>query len=168
MPLADDSSKPRAAATVRPFRLEDADAVVAIAEQSPQAADWSRKSYVDLAEQASALFLVAEGSGERRAEVVGFLAARRVADQAEILNLAVALGARRRGYASDLVLAALADFRSRSVQAVFLEVRESNSGAVAFYAKHGFEKSGLRRGYYHAPDESAVVMTRSLDAEAAH
>jgi ribosomal-protein-alanine N-acetyltransferase len=45
---------------------------------------------------------------------------------------------------------------------VFLEVRESNQAAIAFYSKHGFAKMGRRPSYYRVPDEAAIVMEKKL------
>ncbi len=54
------------------------------------------------------------------------------------------------------------EFRVRHVSRLFLEVRESNKGGIAFYEKHGFLKTGRRAGYYHHPDEAAIVMEKKL------
>ena len=42
--------------------------------------------------------------------------------------------------------------------AVVLEVRSSNGGAQALYRRHGFVPVGMRRRYYFAPIEDALVM----------
>src|SRR5262245_48372412 len=70
---------------LREFRRRDVDAILAIAGESPEAAVWSRQSYEQLPEQPEALAFVLEGSRE----VVGFLIARRAAEEAEILNIAI-------------------------------------------------------------------------------
>ncbi|MGC2673705.1 MAG: ribosomal protein S18-alanine N-acetyltransferase [Candidatus Acidiferrum sp.] len=144
---------------VRRFCAEDADAVTAISNQSPEAANWSKESYRKLTEEDGSLALVVGRDGEIR----GFLAGRLVTDQAEVLNLAVAAKHRRKGEGAALLAAALAEFGLRGVKNVYLEVRESNTAAIAFYAKQGFVKSGLRRGYYRSPDESAVTMMKVLE-----
>jgi ribosomal-protein-alanine N-acetyltransferase len=43
------------------------------------------------------------------------------------------------------------------IKFVTLEVRES-SGAVKLYEKAGFTAIGKRKGYYHSPDEDAIIM----------
>jgi [ribosomal protein S18]-alanine N-acetyltransferase len=143
---------------VRLFRVEDANRVVAIAADSPGAAAWSVASYQRLPTQSGMLaFVTEEPSG-----ITGFLVAQAFEKQAEILNLAVAPQKRRQGYATALLLAALREFQAHDVREVHLEVRESNTAAIAFYNTHGFVKSGLRRGYYRAPDENAVTMLRKI------
>ncbi len=50
------------------------------------------------------------------------------------------------------------EFRLERRKSAYLEVRESNTGAIAFYEKQGFAKTGRRKGYYREPDEAAVTM----------
>ncbi|MGB2592085.1 MAG: ribosomal protein S18-alanine N-acetyltransferase [Candidatus Acidiferrum sp.] len=146
------------AETVRSFRLSDSEAVLAIAQDSPEAAHWSKEDYAKLAADPQALALVLEISGD----ITGFLVGRQVSDQAEVLNLAVKHTARRRGGASALVAAALREFSARGAKSVYLEVRQSNTSAIAFYEHHGFSKTGIRPGYYRHPDEAAVTMQKKL------
>jgi ribosomal-protein-alanine N-acetyltransferase len=101
---------------------------------------------------------------EAGAEIGGFLIGRQAADQAEILNLAVALKHRRKGEGAKLLKAVLAEFRLRGAKSVYLEVRESNTEAILFYERHGFAVAGLRNGYYHRPDEPAITMEKKLTA----
>jgi len=166
---------------VRPLRLRDLDAVMRIASESPEAAAWSRESYEKLLEQREAVALVAEGmeSFERATEpqaepaegrngkhpaLVGFLVGRVMGAEAEILNLAVALQHRRQGYAAALLSAAIKAFESDGAEFAYLEVRQSNTAGIAFYERHGFERTGLRKAYYHDPDEPAVTMSKHIRA----
>jgi ribosomal-protein-alanine N-acetyltransferase len=48
------------------------------------------------------------------------------------------------------------------VTEVFLEVRESNVGALALYQRQGFRVAGSRRGYYRSPTEDALVLRADL------
>ena len=84
---------------------------------------------------------------------LGFLAWREVGpSEFEILNLAVARSARRRGIGAQLLHAVLRPGRW------FLEVRESNRVAREFYRRAGFAEAGERVRYYRNPDEKAVVL----------
>jgi ribosomal-protein-alanine N-acetyltransferase len=124
---------------VRPGLPADYPGVRRILELVPEAAQWTPDGYE---------FLVAT-EGERPA---GFLVWRYTApDEIEILNLAVDPVCRRMGVANAL-LAAL----PRAT--VFLEVRESNGAAQAFYLHARFEAVGVRPGYYKNPEEGAIVM----------
>jgi len=149
---------PRSACTVRRFGPGDATAVREIVKESPQAAAWAEDAYERLPEWGGPLALVSEHAGE----VTGFLMGREVAEEAEVLNLAVMPKFRRLGHGAALVSTALEGMRSRGVQSVYLEVRESNTRAIAFYEKHGFGKTGRRKGYYREPDEAAVTMVKKL------
>lgn len=126
--------------------------------ESPEAAGWSRDSVLEAAEEAGSLALVIEELGD----VIGFLIGRLVRDQAEVLNLGVARTRRRSGAGAALLEAALRDFRSHGGENAYLEVRESNAVAIAFYAKYGFSKVGHRKDYYQDPAEAAVTMARKL------
>jgi ribosomal-protein-alanine N-acetyltransferase len=81
-----------------------------------------------------------------------------VLDEAEILNFAVRPAARRQGEGRALVRQALQKFAQQQVSRVFLEVRESNTVAIAFYRGLGFESVGVRKDYYRDPLEAATVM----------
>jgi ribosomal-protein-alanine N-acetyltransferase len=84
------------------------------------------------------------------------------AGEMELLNLAVGPNWRRRGFGSILLNTVLADCRANGYEVAFLEVRESNQRAIAFYKKHGFSVSGRRPNYYRNPDESALTMSLHL------
>jgi ribosomal-protein-alanine N-acetyltransferase len=145
---------------VRRFRVMDGEAVLAIAAESPEAANWSKESYLKLAEGNESLALVMESAGE----ITGFLVGRQVGDQAEVFNLAVKYAYRRKGHGARLLEEALREFAAKGALNAFLEVRESNARAIAFYEKHGFTKTGHRKGYYQNPDEAAVTMEVKLAA----
>lgn len=95
----------------------------------------------------------------------GFLVGRAVADEAEILTLAVAPEARRRGVGVRLVQGFLAEAQKRGAVSVFLEVAADNTAAISLYLQAGFAEVGLRRGYYAQVADSAidaVVMSRAI------
>ena len=139
---------------IRALLPEDAGSVANILLQSPEAVFWPETSVREVLEWKGILGLASEAKGE----VVAFLIARQVRDEAEVLNLAVSPESRRRGEGGDLLRAAVVEFRRRGASRVLLEVRESNSAGIAFYAKHNFLKVGRREGYYRDPVEAAIVM----------
>jgi ribosomal-protein-alanine N-acetyltransferase len=125
-----------------------------ILRQSPEAVIWPEASVREVLDWKGILGLASEAGGR----MSGFLIGRQVSDEAEILNLAVSAESRRRGEGGALLRAAVAEFRKRGVRRVFLEVRESNSTAIAFYERHSFSRAGRREGYYRDPSEAAIVM----------
>jgi ribosomal-protein-alanine N-acetyltransferase len=83
------------------------------------------------------------------------------AGDAEILTLAVAPEARRRGVARALVEAAADAAREKGAPALFLEVAAENAPARALYHAAGFVQAGLRKGYYRSGAD-ALVLRRTL------
>jgi [ribosomal protein S18]-alanine N-acetyltransferase len=99
------------------------------------------------------------------AEVAGYVVARAVADEGEILNLAVGAGQQRRGIGRALVRAALAQLGASGARTVYLEVRESNDAARRLYEGLGFEVLTRRRDYYRRPVEAALVLKAAILAD---
>ena len=93
-----------------------------------------------------ALFLARAG---RRA--LGFALARSVADEAELLLIAVRPDGQRCGVGQGLVARIVDHYSRRGINKLHLEVRTDNP-ALAFYHRLGFEQVGLRRNYYHRSD----------------
>jgi [ribosomal protein S18]-alanine N-acetyltransferase len=156
--MATELRQERARPAIRMLRAEDASAVAEILRQSPQAVFWPEASVKEVLEWKGSLGMVIEAA--RR--VVGFLIGRQTVEEAEVLNLAVAPGNRRKGTGGALLQAAVEEFQARGVNRVYLEVRESNLAGIAFYEKHGFLKAGRREGYYRDPVETAIVMQKRL------
>jgi tRNA threonylcarbamoyladenosine biosynthesis protein TsaB len=106
----------------------------------------------------------------------GFVLARVAGGEAEILTLAVAPGARRRGLGRMLVIAAAKRSGELGAQALFLEVGVANRAALALYTGLGFVKVGMRKGYYDSPrvpqahkeSGDALVLKLRLPARFAH
>ena len=136
------------------LRAEDAALASEILGESPEAVRWSeRATHESLSSQGVCGLL-----SERDGCVTGFIIGRQVADEGEILNLAVRPAWRRHGDGGALVKRLLALFREKGVTRVFLEVRESNAGGIAFYEGMGFRRIGIRQSYYRDPVEAAIVM----------
>lgn len=110
-------------------------------------APWDAAAFADLLAQPG-VFAEAEGDG--------FILIRVVADEAEILTLAVRPAARRQGIAARLTARAAAEAQGLGATRLFLEVAEHNAAARALYASLGFQPAGRRRGYYARKDGPAV------------
>lgn len=91
-------------------------------------------------------------------ELAGFLCSWLVAGELQIQNLATLPAMRRRGIAASLLEHAIARSQRTGLTSIWLEVRVSNSPAIALYKRFGFVASGSRSAYY--PDgEDALMMT---------
>lgn len=142
---------------VRGIEPADVSAVVAIQEACLEIAQWAVAEY----ERA------AEGEGAWVAEdeqgIGGFLVARRLVEEVEVLNLAVRPDARRNGTGTRLLQAAMDWSKSLGAKSVLLEVRESNQGAIRFYERRGFVVAGRRPKYYTGPIEDALLLNLRLE-----
>jgi [ribosomal protein S18]-alanine N-acetyltransferase len=139
-------------------REQDLADIAAILRSCPEAALWSLVSLQGMLQERPDSMLMAW----QHEQIKGFVAGRRVADELEILNLAVRPEARRCGIGKALVQALLRTLRGSKGQVrIFLEVRESNSAGIAFYRGLGFQQTGRRKDYYRDPTEAALVFSLS-------
>ena len=104
------------------------------------------------------LFLVAEQDGA----AVGYVGCQTVLDEGYITNVAVSPDARRQGIARALIAKLTDEARAAGLAFVTLEVRASNAPAIALYEGAGFGRVGVRKNFYTAPTEDAVLMTLFL------
>ena len=101
------------------------------------------------------IFLVAEQDGA----AVGYVGCQTVLDEGYITNVAVSPACRRQGIGRALVAALKARAAQAGLAFVTLEARASNAPAIALYEGAGFRRVGVRRNFYTAPTEDAVLMT---------
>jgi len=94
---------------------------------------------------------------------VGYICARRVLDEGEILNVAVSPEIRRCGIGRKLMDAAMHELRINGAVSVFLEVRSSNTAARRLYEAIGFKPEAIRKNYYRLPTEDAILMKWTAD-----
>ena len=124
---------------------------------------WSEHLLEDALFDPQASFIVAQDS-EEEGNVLGYAGLHAVLDEGYIDNIAVHPDARRHGVASAL-LDVFCRFGEINLAFLTLEVRKSNTAAIALYEKNGFQWAGLRPGYYQHPREDAVIMTREFKKE---
>lgn len=149
----------KAVVTIERMKKEDVDQVLAI-EQESFSQPWSRNLFLSEFRSATVSTLLVARLGDPAVRrIAGYLVYWTVEDEMHILNLAVAPAYRKRGIAKHLVLSGIARAYKKGVKKAFLEVRVSNSGAQKLYSSLGFTGSFIRRNYYDAPVEDALVMT---------
>jgi ribosomal-protein-alanine N-acetyltransferase len=142
---------------IAPMQPADLDAVDAIERHSFKA-PWPRQVFADELTRTWARIDVARSAGA----VVGFVDYWMVADEVHLLAIATHPDHRRRGVAARLLDHLLAVARSHAARLVTLEVRKTNTPAIALYERRGFARVGLRPAYYQEDGEDALVMTLEL------
>lgn len=142
---------------IRPATDDDLAAILALeAEGFPD--PWALETLAAELRFPGSFVLVAASP---RASALGYASFRTVADEAELLRLAVASAARRFGLGRRLLEAGFAELSGRSLANCFLEVRADNAPAIALYERVGFRRSGERKGYYRDGSD-ALVYARAI------
>ena len=102
------------------------------------------------------LCLIASVVDDSGAVSAGLLIARKAADEAELLTLAVVPACRRMGLGRSLLHTAMAALRASGTKQLFLEVEEGNEAAIALYRSLGAAEVGKRKGYYEHGADAAI------------
>jgi ribosomal-protein-alanine N-acetyltransferase len=127
---------------------------------------WATHEFASLLEQGPVFGFAVRQVGSRNGALAGFVLARLVAGESEILTIAVARAHRRRGLGRDLMEAVLRELHAQRAEALFLEVDETNVAAIALYRRLGFREVARRPGYYEHTGTTrrtdALVMRRDL------
>ena len=96
--------------------------------------------------------------------VMGYAIMSVAAAEGHILNLCIANDLRQQGLGRKMLNHLLAHVEAMLLQRLFLEVRPSNFAAIALYSSAGFDRLGVRKDYYKAPNgrEDALVFVREF------
>ncbi len=119
---------------------------------------WSLEGFRDVLRYDNNIYYVAKDMESET--VVGFAGIMLVADEAELLNIAVSEHYRQQGIAQRLLNRLLREAENRNAYRILLEVRQSNEIAKQFYYKNHFCALGERKDYYSNPKENAIIMER--------
>jgi [ribosomal protein S18]-alanine N-acetyltransferase len=148
------TAPPAAAVEIRRLTYADLPQVVAI-ERRAFTTPWSLAMFVLELSKPSGICLAAVVE----TELAGYIVCSRYDTVWHVMNVAVDPDRRRRGIATALITALL-DSIGDDAQ-VTLEVRRSNTGALALYERFGFRSAGVRPRYYADNGEDAVIMWRT-------
>ena len=140
---------------IRRLTYADLPQIIAI-ERRAFPTPWSLAMFVlELSKPASVCLAALRGG-----QMIGFLICSRYDTVWHIMNVAVDPDRRRAGIATALLTDLLRRIDGEGARFT-LEVRESNSGAIALYERFGFRAAGRRRRYYQDNGEDAVIMWRT-------
>lgn len=140
--------------SLRPMLESDLKLVLEI-EQELFTAPWSPLMFVQ--EMQNNICLVAELD-----EIIGFFCGYKVLDEFSINNVGIRKKYQKQGWATKLINSVIEEQTKLGIKSFFLEVRESNLAAINLYKKCGFVQIGMRKHYYHSPNEHAIIMLRSV------
>jgi len=138
---------------IRPARQGDLDAILKVEHASFGKDAYDRKLFAEYYHICGGLFLVGEAGGI----VCGYSLTCARGERAELVSLAVAPAARRKGLASDLLASTLRRLRRRKITRISLMVRLTNAAARGFYEKYGFAKVRIVRGYYEDGGDGCLM-----------
>ncbi len=138
----------------RPLETDGEIKQAAFIEKSCLSTCWSEQQIASLPEYAS---YIAAFDGN---EMVGIASMYTLANEGQIMNLAVLSNHRKKGVGKKLMDSLLLIAREKSCASVSLEVAESNNSAIALYRKCGLESIGRRKGFYNGTD--AIIMEITL------
>lgn len=126
---------------------------VAKIEQECFSQPWSEKALeILLSDNAVAVVAVLDG------EAVAYAGMTSVLDEGQITNVATLPSYRRRGFSRAVLEELIARAGEKGISSIFLEARVSNTPALSLYESLGFCRIGMRRRFYSAPVEDAVLM----------
>jgi len=145
-------------------RLEPLDAArleqVLHIEQRAYPHPWTRGNFMDALRSGYHARVLLAGE-----ELLGYYVAMQGVDEVHLLNITVSPDFQRQGWGRVMLDALALWARSLGAQWLWLEVRVSNTRAIAIYEAHGYRRVGLRKNYYpagHGQREDAVVMSLRL------
>ena len=117
---------------------------------------WSENSVASELNNPLSLWLVAVDDEN----LAGYVGSQTVMDETDMMNIAVDQRYRRQGIAQMLVEALVERLKKMDSRCLMLEVRISNTPAIALYEKLGFEQVGKRPNYYRNPKEDALILRK--------
>ncbi len=139
--------------TIKSMTVDDI-AQVAEIERQIFSIPWSEKAFRDSMESDNTIYIVAKENDN----VAGYAGMYLSFEEGNITNVAVNPLSRRKGIGEKIVRDILNRAYEKGVRDVFLEVRETNSVAIALYEKIGFKEEGIRKNFYDKPRENALIM----------
>jgi [ribosomal protein S18]-alanine N-acetyltransferase len=141
--------------TLQKMGVADIDPLLAI-EQTAYSHPWTRGNFIDAIAAGYEARLLVQGT-----TLIGYFVAMLGVQEAHLLNITIAPAHQQQGWAKVLLKAMAQWAQAQGAQSIWLEVRNSNTRAIAVYTAYGFAPVGIRKNYYPISThtrEDAVVM----------
>ncbi len=142
---------------VRRMKMDDIHAVAHIEEEC-FSMPWSERAFEESMALPHGIFFVAEYNNK----IAGYVGVYHIGDECDITNVAVSVDCRRMGVGKRLLEAVDMYATDNSIHSITLEVRESNTSAIALYEKMNYKNIGIRKNFYEKPVENAIIMIRQF------
>ena len=140
---------------IKPMDRSDIDKIIAIEELAYGNHHWSKDSFLsELSNDLAKYFSVFN----EQDELIAYCGCWQILEEAHITNIAVTPKYRRLHIGEALLKTIINHCYSNMVKFITLEVRVSNTPAIALYQKYGFKSLGTRKGYYQDNNEDALIM----------
>ncbi len=145
--------------SIRPMTPRDVSVATQIAK-TVMPYSWSKAVFQDCLHGDYQAWVMMQGPLDIANAVLGFIVSLVQVGEGQILNIALRERGQGKGFGRQLVQHALSHMQQQAVKRVFLEVRDSNHEAIAFYQSLDFQAVGRRRDYYRTDEgrEDAIVM----------
>jgi len=152
------SALPQHYVTFRPMSYDDLAAISRI-EPTIYSHPWTLGNFNDSLNAGYSAWVM-----EIAGEIVGYGLVMMVLDEAHLLNVGVAKPFQGQGLGRILLAHMITVSQRHQAANMFLEVRISNTKAIALYESMGFCEMGIRRNYYptNSGREDAVLMGLAL------
>lgn len=135
-----------------PVRWWDIAALAALELELFDGDAWSAETWWTELAQGQNRWYACVRLAERPDDIAGYAGAAVAGPDADVMTVAVAPWAQGRGVGGQLLRALVDAVAERGAAQLVLEVRADNAAAQRLYARHGFERIAVRRGYYQGVD----------------
>ena len=118
----------------------------------------SKENLNEYLESTSSLLFIAT----HNEKIIGFLIVKNLLDFIDLDYALVDTNFRRKNIATNLLNELFNYCKKNNIPKILLEVRKSNNQAISFYSKNNFKQINIRKNYYSAPLEDAIILEKEV------